>query len=274
MFLKKSFQQGEFEGVTFGKGTVEFRGVKLSVYSFSIDGILIDTGSKSLEKQFMPYFKQQDVDKVMITHHHEDHTGCARILQKEMKLPIYMNKLKIEECTKKGNYPLYRKFFWGKRPPFSATPLEKTFQSRHATWEVIETPGHAEDHVALLNKETGQLFTGDLYVHTKIKVALRNESIPTIINSIQKVLRYDFNTVCCCHAGYIREGRKALERKLEYLLELQGNVLKMYDEGISPEQINKKLFPNKFPIALFSRGEWDSIHIINSIIREHEHSYS
>lgn len=273
MFTKKSFEQDSIEGVNLGKGTVSLFGVTLSVYSFSVDGVLIDTGSKSLEKQFMPFFKQQDVDQIVITHHHEDHTGCAQVLQNEMKLPIYMNNIKIEECRHKANYPLYRKIFWGKRPPFDATPLGSTFQSRNATWDVIETPGHAVDHVALLNRETGQMFTGDLYVQRKTKVVLRDESIPTIINSIRKVLEYDFDTVFCCHAGFIRDGRKALERKLQYLLDLQGNVLKMHEEGLPPEQIKERLFPKSFPIVFFSRGEWDSIHIINSIIRENNHSY-
>lgn len=273
MFIKRSFQQDVVEGVHFGKGTTSVQGVTLSVYSYSIDGVLIDTGSKSLEKGFIPFFQQQDVDQIVLTHHHEDHTGCAKFLQDEMKLPIYMNELKIEECSKKANYPLYRKLFWGKRPPFQATPLKNTFQSRNATWDVIETPGHAEDHVAFLNRETGQLFTGDLYVQTKTKLILKNESIPTIIHSIEKVLNYNFDTVFCCHAGFIREGRKALERKLQYLLELQGEVLKLHNEGIPPEQIRNKLFPKKFPIVFFSRGEWDSLHIVNSIIREHEHSF-
>lgn len=274
MFLKRNFQQGSIEGVNFGKGTVSLQGVTLSVYSFSIDGILIDTGSKSLEKQFMPFFNQQDIEKIIITHHHEDHTGCASILQNKMKVPIFMNERKIEECRKKASYPLYRKIFWGSRAAFNATPLEDTFQSRHAKWDCIETPGHAEDHVALLNRETGQLFTGDLYVQTKTKVILRNESIPTIIHSLKKVLTYDFNSVFCCHAGFIQDGRNALERKLQYLLELQGNVLQMYNEGLPPKQIKKRLFPKKFPIVFFSGGEWDSIHIINSIIREHQHSFA
>lgn len=268
MFLKKSFHKGDAEGVQFGKGTVSLRGVTLSVYSFNVDGVLIDTGSKTLEKEFMPYFKEQDLDKIVITHHHEDHTGCAHILQKTMGLPVYMNKIKIDECRKRAGYPLYRKIFWGSRKPFSATPLEKTFQSRNATWDCIETPGHAIDHVAFLNRETGQLFSGDLYVQTKTKVVLRDESIPTIIQSIQKVLTYDFKTMFCCHAGYIRDGKKVLERKLQYLLELEDKVIKLHKEGLMPKEIKNMLFPKKFPIEFFSGGEWDAIHMIHSIIRD------
>lgn len=268
MLLKKSFQEGSAEGVQFGKGTVSLPGVTLSVYSYSVDGVLIDTGSKSLEKDFMPFFKKQDVDKIVITHHHEDHTGCAKVLKKEMDVPVYMNPVKIDECKKRAGYPLYRKVFWGLRKPFSAIPLEKTFQSRNATWDVIETPGHAPDHVAFLNRETGQLFSGDLYVQTRTNVVLKDESIPTIIQSIEKVLSYDFDSMFCCHAGYLKDGRKALERKREYLLELEDRVLTLHKKGLPPEEIKSQLFTNKIPFEFFSGGEWGAIHIIRSIIRE------
>jgi len=269
MLLKKNFSQQTINGVQAGNGTVAFQGVKLNVHSFAVDGVLIDTGSASLEKEFQPFFKQQEIDQVVITHFHEDHTGCAAFLQRELNLPIYMNDMMLEYCKKKPDYPLYRKVFWGKRRPFHAKAIGKTISSRNAIWDVIDTPGHAIDHLAFLNRETGQLFTGDLYCQEKTKVALREESIPTIIDSLQRVLTYEFGEVFCCHAGYLKDGRVALQRKLDYLLDLQGKIIKLYEDGFSPNQISKALFPKKYPIIFLSRGEWESMHIVNSIIQEH-----
>ena len=269
MLLKKNFSQQTINGVQAANGTVAFQGVKLNVHSFAVDGVLIDTGSASLEKEFQPFFKQQEIDQVVITHFHEDHTGCAAFLQRELNLPIYMNDMMLEYCKKKPDYPLYRKVFWGKRRPFHAKAIGKTISSRNAIWDVIDTPGHAIDHLAFLNRETGQLFTGDLYCQEKTKVALREESIPTIIDSLQRVLTYEFGEVFCCHAGYLKDGRAALQRKLDYLLELQGKIIKLYEDGLAPNQISKALFPKKYPIIFLSRGEWESMHIVNSIIQEH-----
>ncbi|WP_342430307.1 MBL fold metallo-hydrolase [Neobacillus sp. FSL H8-0543] len=269
MLVKKNFQQQAINAVQIGNGAVSLQGVKLNVHCFSVDGVLIDTGAKSLEKEFIPFFKQQDIDQVVITHFHEDHTGCAAFLQKELELPVYMNDVMLEYCKKKPDYPMYRKLFWGKRRPFHANAIGNTFSSRNAIWDVIETPGHAIDHLAFLNRETGQLFTGDLYCQEKTKVVLREESIPTIIESLKRVLTYEFEEVFCCHAGYLKDGRAALQRKLEHLLDLQGKIIKHYEDGMSPNQISKALFPKKYPIILFSSGEWDSLHIINSILKEH-----
>ncbi|MDQ0214013.1 glyoxylase-like metal-dependent hydrolase (beta-lactamase superfamily II) [Oikeobacillus pervagus] len=269
MLLKKKFKQESIHGVQIGNGTIRFQGVKLNVHCFVVDGVLIDTGAKSLEKEFKRFFSQQDIDQVVITHFHEDHTGNAAFLQKELQLPVYMNDKMLDYCKNEPDYPLYRKLFWGKRPPFHAKTIGKNFSSQNATWDVIETPGHAIDHLAFLNRETGQLFTGDLYCQERTKVVLREESIPTIIQSLKKVLTYDFGDVFCCHAGYLEDGRASLQKKLDYLLELQGEIIKLYEDGVSPSQMKKSLFPKKYPIIFFSSGEWDSLHIINSIIQEH-----
>ncbi|WP_368505271.1 MBL fold metallo-hydrolase [Alkalihalophilus sp. As8PL] len=270
--MKKNFEQKIVKGVQMGHGMMSFKNIKLNVHCYFMDGILIDTGAKSLEKLFKPFFKHLDIDKVVITHFHEDHTGCAASLQKERNVPIFMDDTMLNACRKKADYPLYRQLFWGKRKPFRAEPIGETFQSRHASWQVIKTPGHAIDHLSFLNKETGQLFTGDLYCQEKTKVVLREENMPVLIDSLKRTLTYDFDEVFCSHAGHLKNGRTALKRKLDYLLDLQGTILNMYEEGKAPEEINAELFPKKYPITFFSSGEWDSIHIVRTIINEKDPS--
>src|SRR5699024_5426555 len=148
-----------------------------------MDGVLIDTGAKSVLHVFKPFFEEMAVDRVMITHNHEDHTGAAAYLQKHYHLPDSMTELSMTDGKQKASYPGYRSLAWGVRDPFQAVPIANTFDSRCAAWDAIPTPGHKEDHLSFLNRETGQLFSGDLYVHPRTKVILRNESIPTIINS-------------------------------------------------------------------------------------------
>jgi len=267
IIFKKKFDESMKNGVQIGNGKVSFQTIRLNVHCFVVDGILIDTGAQSLANEFKPFFDKQDFDKVMITHYHEDHTGCAAYIQGLGK-QIFMDDLFITYCQSKADYPLYRKFFWGKRRAFTANQIGDTITSRTSVWDVIHTPGHAKDHKAFLNRETGQLFTGDLYCQERTKVVLREESIPTLIDSLQRVLTYDFEDVFCCHAGYLEDGKGALRRKLDYLLTLQNKILQLHDEGSNVEQINDVLFPNKYPITRFSSGEWDSRHIVNSVINE------
>ena len=268
MLLKKSIEFGSNHNVNYANGKVTFGKVSLNVYCYLIDGVLIDTGSRSLNKYFEPFFLGADIDQIVLTHIHEDHTGCASLIQQKRNLPISIHEMSVQDCEQNPDYPLYRKVFWGKRKPFKANALGTTFSSRNADWDVIETPGHAKDHLAFLNRETGQLFSGDLYVQTKTKVVLREESIPTIIRSIEHLLTYDFDEMFCSHAGYLRDGRKSLENKRDYLLHIQQQVLELFQQGLPPQEIHDSLFKRKYPITKLSGGEWGSMHIVTSIIDE------
>lgn len=268
MLVKKSVYIGDKSNVRFVNGVVSFSSVKLNVYCFETDGVLIDTGAQTLLPEFKPFFAKVNVDQVALTHAHEDHTGGARYIQETYGVPIYMSEKTKDESTQRAAYPLYRKLFWGKRQPFSAQPLGETFESRHAHWDVIETPGHTKDHLSFLNRETGQLFSGDLYVNPKTKVVLQEESMPSIMQSIERVLTYDFDEVFCCHAGYVKNGRQALTDKLDNLKELETRVLSLHQQGLNNKEIQKKVFEKKYPITFFSMGEWDTKHVVDSFIRE------
>lgn len=241
--------------------------VKLNVYSFYQDGILIDCGAHALRNYFMPFFESLQIDRAVITHAHEDHDGCAKYLDQK-GIPIYVNEMSIEKSKRKADYPMYRKFFWGVRPAYNALPHEETFQSNKYNWRVIPTPGHAADHVALLNESTGQLYSGDLYVTPRTKLILQEESIPQIIESIQTVLQLDFEEMFCCHAGYVKEGKHAFKMKLDYLLDLTDKVQSLAKEGRSVDEIHHDLFPRKYQLIKVSGGEWHSKNIVTSILSQ------
>src|SRR5699024_4492760 len=266
VFLKRHSDSNVIENVRYVNGIVSFGQVKLNVYCYEIDGVLIDTGSQSLLRHFKHFFQTMDVDQVLITHDHEDHTGGASYIEQKLGLPIYIHQMSEDETRKKANYPFYRKVFWGKRRPFQSKALANTFQSRQANWDVIETPGHTADHLSFLNKETGQLFSGDIYVHPKTKVVLRQENMPELIRSLKHVLSYDFDTMFCSHAGYVKDGKKALQTKVDYLENMQGEILYLHEKGKSLKEIEALIFKKKYPITLLSFGEWDTKHFIRSFI--------
>ncbi|HWL25921.1 MAG TPA: MBL fold metallo-hydrolase [Ureibacillus sp.] len=268
MIFKKSAIIGEQHGVSYINGKIAMQGFSMNVYCYLIDGVLIDTGAKSLHKYFENFIDDADFDQVMLTHHHEDHTGCAAYIEKTKKVPIYINEKSIDVCNTRAQYPFYRKAFWGSRKPFHANPTPLDFQSRNASWDVIDTPGHAFDHQSFLNRETGQLFTGDLFVQEHTKLLLSNESIPTIIDSLKRVLTYDFHEVFCQHAGFVKDGRNSLQRKVDYLTSVQEEVISLNSKGYTAKEICQKLFPKQYTIIKLSRGEWDSLHIVKSILKE------
>ncbi|MEN1968519.1 MBL fold metallo-hydrolase [Lentibacillus sp. N15] len=259
----------EEEDVTCVKLDIIMEGKKINrVYVFLTDGMLVDTGPKRLVEELIPFYDKHAFDLVTLTHSHEDHTGTAPWIQENRDVPIYLHPKGIDICAKSYPYPEYRQFIWGKREKFHAIPMGDTVRSRSKEWQVIYTPGHASDHNALYNQEAGIMFAGDLYVNPKTKVIMGSESIPTTMDSIKKLLTYDFGAMFCCHAGYVPEGRKMIKQKLEYLENLSGEVKHLHQHGLSVEEIREKLFPEKYKIIAISGGEWDSLHVITSILSE------
>ncbi|MFC0558353.1 MBL fold metallo-hydrolase [Halalkalibacter alkalisediminis] len=257
-----------YSNVTCVKGTVNLKGIQLAVHTFLTDFMLVDTGPVSMLNQFIPFFRENVFDLVALTHHHEDHTGCAPWIQKNLKLPIYIDQLAVDECLNVSDYPPFRKDFWGEREAFRALPFHDRLQSRNETWKVISTPGHASDHVVLLNANTGMLFSGDLFVTSKPEAILPEESITTMISSLQTILSYDFLEMFCSHAGYIPDGKRALKRKLHYLENLKSDILDLSWNGLTAREIKEVLFPQAPALVTLSNNDWDSMYIIKNVLEE------
>ncbi|WP_110928982.1 MBL fold metallo-hydrolase [Bacillus massiliglaciei] len=259
--------------VTMAYGTTGPKGSAMSVAVYVIDGLLIDTGSQSLLPDFIPFFKANDFEKAVLTHYHEDHSGGAKWLQEHLAIPLYCNPISVETFGKEAEYPEYRHAIWGAREAFKAVPLEEAFSSRKEKWRAIFTPGHAFDHLVFLNESRGAVFSGDLYVTPRTKLMLREESVPEIIDSIHRLLEFDFGEIYCSHAGHIPNGKEMFRRKLEYLENLQGKVIQMDQKGWTAAEIQQSLFPRKYPLIDISEGEWDSLHIITSILKRNGSVY-
>src|SRR6185312_5639646 len=135
---------------------------------------------------------------------------------------------------------------------FNPIAIGDTYKTANYHWDVIHTPGHSHDHVALYNREKKWMFSGDLFVQSTQKSLFAFESVPEIIKSLKKLLTYEFETLICSHAGVIREGRKAIEKKLNFLQSVQQEVGMFHQKGLSPKEIRKKLFPKSHPMHYFS----------------------
>ncbi|MFD1030617.1 MBL fold metallo-hydrolase [Metaplanococcus flavidus] len=253
-------------GVLCAEGLIETIGQKVFVYL--IDGMLIDSGPEKLQNELLPFFRDNSFDQLVLTHNHEDHTGNAAWIQEHLAKPISIHPVGLAGCLDDGDYPDYRRYTWGGRKAFSPEVINTVMHSRNLTWQVIHTPGHADDHIALYNKERRILFTGDLFVAARTKVSMEAESVPQIMRSTRLLLEFDFEAIYCSHAGYLENGRELLNQKLRYLDEVSIKVKELAARGESPRAIAQLLFPGNYPIIQFSNNEWDTIHLVNSILDE------
>ncbi|RDI43234.1 MBL fold metallo-hydrolase [Falsibacillus pallidus] len=247
---------------------VTFAKQSLYVNLYLIDGILVDTGPSSKTNELIPVLKSWDYDQVILTHYHEDHSGLAPWIQKNREVPIFIHEQGIELCTKRANLPFYRKVFWGGRKAFIPKILPERLNGRKYEWEFIHSPGHSPDHIALYNQENGWMFGGDLYVLGKPKSLFAFEDASILMGSIQKVLEYDFETYICSHAGIFKDGKKMLQRKLDYLEEVKGKVELLQKKGSSQREITKTLFPKKHALNYLSMFENSPSYLVRSFFQQ------
>lgn len=239
--------------------------VSIKLFLYIVDGLLIDCGPQSMEDEIIPFLKAEQPKMVAITHMHEDHCGMAAWIEQHMNIPIFVNPLDIPCANVKAVYPFYRQFTWGERDAFFPEPLGDIIKTDHYHFYAVDAPGHMQNHSVFFEEENGWLFTGDLYVHGHPRFAADTENAKALIASLEKILKLPFKTVFCAHAGILEDGRERIEKKLQYLLELQGKVDSMRARGMSDKEIDNDLFPDKKMTTAISEGEWASIHLIRNI---------
>lgn len=254
------------DNLIMGKAAVGLFGLKLDVYIYYKEGILIDTGPSNLARDVKTFLTTYKPHQVLITHLHEDHCGLGYWINEAYpEVPIYVNHLRIKETEREARLPLYRRLFWGRRLPFKALTHPEVVETRNHRLQVIHVGGHSNDHVVIFEPSRGWLFTGDLFLTTKPIAIFHEEKAADTIKALQKILTLDFTHLFCSHSGHYPNGKELIQKKKDYLENLQAKVEDMKRRGLTVEEIDRLLFPKKPFITHVSGGEWSSINLIKTL---------
>jgi glyoxylase-like metal-dependent hydrolase (beta-lactamase superfamily II) len=148
----------------------------------------------------------------------------------------------LERLAHPPRIHLFRQLVWGRPTPFAAQPLPQRVEAIGLAFEVIPTPGHSDDQVAFLCPEHGWIFTGDAFVHERIRYAQADEDASLSLRSLRSLLDRDFGEVFCGHAGYVRQGKEAIRRKVAHLEEVQEKARLFGQEGLDDMAIARRIF--------------------------------
>src|SRR3989449_6812738 len=154
---------------------------------YLVDGLLVDSGPPNLARAVRRLVPELAVRQCVTTHHHEDHSGNHGLLAAELRIttlapPNSVSRLAVGD----SHSPLYRRVAWGVRPPAPAAPLGEGLETSRFRFRVIDTPGHATDHVALFEPERGWLFSGDLYLAPRLRYLRADEDGYAMMDSLRR----------------------------------------------------------------------------------------
>lgn len=239
------------------------------VYFFEIDGLVIDTGPSLAKSAVLKKLDGQEISKILLTHTHEDHSGNAAVLKEKFGVPVLGHIQSMEIMMRGFDILPYQKAMFGQAAPVMIRPVDGKVETDHYSFEIIHTPGHAPEHIALYERNQGWLFSGDLFVAEKIKYFRKFESLSEQIRSLKKLARLDFGYLFCNHNPQLKDGKAKLIKKLHYFEELYGKIKLQHNKGLSTDEIMKVVGIQKsLPIELFTYKDVSPRYLITSVTRE------
>ncbi len=216
----------------------------MAVFMYVVDGLVIDTAQHHMAKAVRELLREKTLNRIILTHHHEDHSGNAAMISNWHNLPVMGHPLTAEKLNSGFSIRPYQRLVWGKAPTVTITPLAGAVETEHFKFVPVHTPGHSKDHTVFFEKQRGWLFSGDLYLGERIKFFRSDERLDDQIVSLKKVLALDFDSLFCCHNPSPANGKQKIKNKLQFLEDLYGNILRLAEEGYSEKAIIAALDPH------------------------------
>jgi glyoxylase-like metal-dependent hydrolase (beta-lactamase superfamily II) len=239
----------------------------VSVYL--VDGVLVDSGPPATAGELLGWLRDEGVTPAALvnTHHHEDHVGADALLHRELGVPVFAPAATVEILARRGRrIPWYRALVWGTPAACAATALGEELGAGDLRLRVIPTPGHAFDHVCLFDPDRRWLFSGDLFVHERVRYLRRIEQVWTHLDSLRRVLALEPELLFCAHAGPVADACGALARKIAWWEEVGGEARRLAERGLSAREITRRLLGREGLFTYLSLGDFSKRNLIRALI--------
>ena len=217
-------------------------GISSSCILYRIGSTIIDTGPPNQWATVRRFLRERNVERVLVTHHHEDHGGNGARVQTELDAQVFFPPNAVDLA--RDGFPLraYQRVIWGTPARFMPASMPDEMNAGDGVrLRAVHAPGHSPDMTCYLEPERGWLFTGDLYIASKPRFLRADEDVDDQIASLRRVLELDFETVFCAHRGVVSDGRRAIQAKLDYLISLRNEVRQRHAAGRSVAEITRAL---------------------------------
>jgi ribonuclease/clavin/mitogillin len=239
-----------------------------TVEAYLVDGLLIDAGCPATASELVAWCRGRGIVQVVNTHHHEDHAGGDDALQRALGLPIAASPEALPILADFPRLQLYRRLLWGQPGNVVVEPLGDVVEIRHHRFEVIPTPGHCPDHVCFFERERGWLFSGDLFIHERVRYLRGDEDALDILESLRRVLALRPRLLVCSHAGFIQDACGAIERKIAYWERLAERARALCHEGLSLREVTDRLLGPEGMMARLTHRHFTKVNLIRSLLQE------
>lgn len=95
----------------------------MSVYFYYLDGLLIDTGQSHMQQHALDAIGDLPVHHILLTHHHEDHSGNAAAFKKQSGARVVGHARTAAKLQKGYRILPYQNMIWGRAAPVCMEPI-------------------------------------------------------------------------------------------------------------------------------------------------------
>ncbi len=262
-------ETSEFEEVTSIRMSIEADGKPVYwVASYLVDGLLVDTGCPHTARELADFLEGRTLDVVVNTHYHEDHVGANRIIQERFGVPILAHADSVPRIAEVPELRPYQEYVWGVPEPSDVGVLGPAVETPRFRFDVVETGGHSEGHVALVEMERGWCFSADIYITERPKVIRVDEDARSLIRSMRQMaaLPTERLVLFTSMGEIVPDGRRALESCADYFEDIGDKANALAREGLATTEIRERLFGAGSSLAALTGGHFSSDNLIASLL--------
>ena len=232
------------------------------VYVYLVRNVLIETGFPAVAPEIGTLARERRLRGAIVTHQHEDHAGNAEALA-QIGVPLSIDARTVRVLA--SPYPIgaYRHFVWRAMPAFRSS-----FQPFvDDTLVPVHTPGHSTDHHVVWDSTTDTLFTGDLFLGVRVRVAHPYEDPRTQIASLRAMIERRPARVFCGHRGLVPGGVRALSAKVEWMEQTLGQIAELHTRGAGTREIRRRVLGSRGSVHWISAGDYSPDNLVRAALR-------
>ena len=256
------------EGIRVGRFNV---GVNTTSIVYRVGSTVIDTGPPNQWPAVRAFLREKPIDRVLLTHHHEDHSGNGARIQREFGVQVLAPQKSLQLVAEGFKLRRYQRVVWGTPERFRPEPLPEEIElGQGARLRVLPAPGHAVDHVCLLEPTRGWLFSGDLFVGARTRYFRLDENVHPYIASLGRVAEQDVRVMFCGHRGVVESPCEALRAKCGHMVRIRDEARRLDAQGTSPAEITRRLMGREDAMRWVTSGHFAKGNLIASCLAPEE----
>ena len=240
--------------------TIRSRSIGYGVYVFATRGTLIDTGFHAARAQLASLLDELKPAGVLLTHQHEDHAGNAELVARR-GIPIGASAETLAAVRDVPPIGIYRRFAWSSMSrlrtpvtPYAASGLE-----------LVHAPGHSPDHHVVWDAERSTLFSADLFLSVKVRVARPGEDPRQLATSLRRIAELRPALMLDSHRGRIEHGADMLLAKAAWLEETIARIDLLVAKGWPDAAIRDDVLGREGLVGRVSFGDLSKLNFVKAV---------